>query len=649
MEKHRAGIKAVSAVAVLAALAALAGCASDKSLWLRDGDVTQEATAEEAAPPDGAADPGDIALPPDAPGGDGGDAIDTYPVEVTEADAGDARDFDAARDPDAVDETSDPPAEDAAGDGPIVTPGLPAIHNHSTASAARAIALVRAAVDGLGFGAGSVQGPVEADKVFVGRYYLAWIDQTGFYGKMNGLWRMNGAAGDALDFVLKDGARPVSSFIVGESGDGRWPPGYRGAEHIEFPSRTPESDDSAACASRDWCNQYGLNEGSSVTDPDIPWWSACNAGAPGWGDLFPPVVESPLPGGGLKLVYRGRLVKQADGDGRYNGDACHEDWLFPDGVRRPVWLLVGYELFGDRRSFDRTMQIENPAGNPAFDGPMSLIGGFVMTSYPTTHPLKRIGAFLRPEAAAVSDPRHGTTLQAGQWNAHGYPASSSDEVFAWMNQPFSMSVTNAYAAGQSFTLSHVGPSDNADVGICFCAVHGSIEMGGGLIHGGVSLPIAGGASTIEARRRLELPGTGTGAAVVHVYQAESDLNHNFGRADADGWSANTAADAAGTMLFGPYATDWGGLSAHAVFDLMVDNNRADNGVVVTLDIYDADADRILVIREVRRRELAAPFAYQGFALDADLAGRAGHRMEARVYWHDISYVRVDKVTVTTVD
>ncbi|MFH1436953.1 MAG: hypothetical protein ABIJ56_14690 [Pseudomonadota bacterium] len=38
---------------------------------------------------------------------------------------------------------------------------------------------------------------------------------------------------------------------------------------------------------------------------------------------------------------------------------------------------------------------------------------------------------------------------------------------------------------------------------------------------------------------------------------------------------------------------------------------------------------------------------QPFPPDADLSGRAGHAMEVRVWWHDIAFVRLDKVTVTT--
>jgi hypothetical protein len=564
----------------------------------------------------------------DLPPGDGGD-------ELLAGDADAEPDFADAAPADGVDEV----------DEDVVDPDLPVIHNHTDSSIAHVADLVRAAASGLGFPEGSEQSPNPGDRFFVGRFYMAWIDQTGFYGKMNGLWRLNGESGGDLDFVLKDGGgRPVNFLIVGELGDGSWAPGYRGAEHVEFPSRTPEAYDDPDCASVDWCNQYGLAEAAPITDPDIPWWSACNAGAPAWTDLFSPVVEEAVEGG-IKLVYEGPLVKEADGDGTWDGDECHRDWLFPDGVRRRVFLRVGYELFGDRDYFDRTMQIRNPEGNPPFDGPMSLIGGFVMTGWPDPHPLKKLNLFLRPELRDVTDEMHGIVLHAGQWNGHDYPPTAGDEVFAWLDQPFSMSVSNEYVTGRSATISHVGPDDNADVGICLCRVHGAIEMGGGLIHGGVSLPIDGGASTGEARRRLALPGSGSGVPEVHVYEAESDLEHAVGRADGDGWSAGTADDEPGHMAYGPYAADWGGGLATAVFDLMVDDNASDNGLVVTLDVYDATGDRVLVSREVRRRDFTDTMTYQGFSLEADLSGCAGHTMETRVYWHDIAYVRLDKVTV----
>jgi hypothetical protein len=396
-----------------------------------------------------------------------------------------------------------------AGTGGVPAPDLPEIHNLSGSPDGHVAGLVREAIDGLGFPGGSDQGPVAADRFFVGRYYVAWIDQTGFYGKMNGLWRLNAATGEDLDFVVRDGGRPVNFFIVGEMGDGAWAPGYRGSEHVEFPSRTPEPNDDPGCADRDWCNQYGFGEAAPITDPDIPWWSSCNAGSPAFTDLFLPVIDEAIDGG-IKLVYEGPFTKQADGDGNRDGDNCHADWLFPDGERRRVYMRLGYELFGDRNYFDRTMQLINPDGNPEFDGPMSLIGGFVLTRWPDPHPLKRFNLFLRPEHDDVRDSMHDITLDAGEWNSHDYEATTRDEVYGWLDQPFSMSASDNYLAGRSATLSHEGPSDNEDVGICLCYVHGAIEMGGGLIHGGISLPIDGGGSTIEARRRLALPGSDAG-------------------------------------------------------------------------------------------------------------------------------------------
>jgi hypothetical protein len=52
-------------------------------------------------------------------------------------------------------------------------------------------------------------------------------------------------------------------------------------------------------------------------------------------------------------------------------------------------------------------------------------------------------------------------------------------------------------------------------------------------------------------------------------------------------------------------------------------------------------------RPVRRTELDVTMSYQPFSLNVDLGGRAGHAMETRVFWHDVSYVKLDRVTVKT--
>ena len=79
--------------------------------------------------------------------------------------------------------------------------------------------------------------------------------------------------------------------------------------------------------------------------------------------------------------------------------------------------------------------------------------------------------------------------------------------------------------------------------------------------------------------------------------------------------------------------------------LLVDDNSYDNEPVVTFEVYDYDSGQTLVSRPIRRREFKAPHQYQRFTVNFDLAGHIGHKMETRVYWHDVSYVRVDKVIV----
>ena len=192
-------------------------------------------------------------------------------------------------------------------------------------------------------------------------------------------------------------------------------------------------------------------------------------------------------------------MKEADGDGTFDGDACHADYLFPDGTRRPVFVRLGYEFDAEARHFDRTLQVRNPSGNPSFTGEMSFIGGFVMTGWPSPHPLKRLNRFWRPATREVR-----LNWGAAPWSCAQpverpqRPGAAGKRVLmAWIDQPLTLSPEAAFVPGLAVTLSHVGPSDNQDVGACLCAVHGAIEMGGGLLHGGShprgrSLPVPGG-------------------------------------------------------------------------------------------------------------------------------------------------------------
>lgn len=77
--------------------------------------------------------------------------------------------------------------------------------------------------------------------------------------------------------------RPVNALVVAEFGDGLWPGGYKGAEHIEVPNRMPDDDDDSACGNSDsFCSQYSHLEAPAYNDATIPTWMACNADLPSW-------------------------------------------------------------------------------------------------------------------------------------------------------------------------------------------------------------------------------------------------------------------------------------------------------------------------------------------------------------------------------
>lgn len=123
-----------------------------------------------------------------------------------------------------------------------------------------------------------------------------------------------------------------------------------------------------------------------------------------------------------------------------------------------------------------------------------------------------------------------------------------------------------------------------------------------------------------------------------------ELNHNVGAAEAGGWSANTNVDPPGHMVFGPYVDDLPAGPMTVSFQLMVDNHTADSLAVVTLDVFDATSSQVLASRAVTRDEFGASWTYEVKNLDFELV--AGHQLEFRVYWHDISYVRVGTIAVS---
>lgn len=553
---------------------------------------------------------------------------------------------DSSNEPSTYEDTNEPDegetVEDTAtDDSRTPTPSQWSLYNFSESTDSHVESLLLRAIEGMGFPEDSQKGPSLSDQYFIGNYYLAWIDQTGFHGKINGIWQLNGAVGEQLDFLHLDGGRPYNFLIVGENGLGNFPAGYPGSEHAEFPNRTPEANDDPSCGQGDWCNQYAHEEATEFGS-DIPWWSACNDGAITWDSLLLPLsIEEEM--ASVTLTWEAPLVKVADGDGDFDGDDCHENWLFEDGTRRPVYLRASYTLYANKNYIDRSYQFRNPEGNPNFSGPMSIIGGYVITSWPNPHPQKSFDSWFQPHINGFDDHNHGISLHAGQWNNHQTQPLEGDEVFGWIAQPFSIGALPLQIAGRSAMLSNIGVSDNDDVGICLCSVHGGIEMGGGLLHGDISLPITGGQSSIEAIRRIDFGGSMT-ANQQYSYPAQ-ELSHQVGRTDGNDWLATPSEHTEGRLIYGPYTTEWQGDAGEGIYILSIDNNIGNSETVLTIDVYDATADEILSAREIKRTDFSLPSTLQEFRLSFDHRNRNEHIMETRVYWHGNSTVRAASVIV----
>lgn len=152
--------------------------------------------------------------------------------------------------------------------------------------------------------------------------------------------------------------------------------------------------------------------------------------------------------------------------------------------------------------------------------------------------------------------------------------------------------------------------------------------------------------TLEEEILVTGPGTTWAERTSWTFEVEGPfMGHDIGRAQADGWSADTNVDAAGMLAYGPYAPDLAVGSYQASFVMLVDDNSADSLVVAHLDVTDYDdGGAVLAQRDVRRTEFAAAFAMQGFTVPFTSPG-VGHRLELRIRWLDRAYLRADRIDV----
>lgn len=130
------------------------------------------------------------------------------------------------------------------------------------------------------------------------------------------------------------------------------------------------------------------------------------------------------------------------------------------------------------------------------------------------------------------------------------------------------------------------------------------------------------------------------------WEAEgSSIGHKTGRLEGDGWLCQTGIDAANDhMVYGPYATNVPAGPNVAEFRMKIDNNTADDNVVVTIDVRNATTGAILASQNVTRRQFPIAGDYTSINLPFTMPAE-NQSLELRVFWTGASYIKVDWVGV----
>jgi hypothetical protein len=128
--------------------------------------------------------------------------------------------------------------------------------------------------------------------------------------------------------------------------------------------------------------------------------------------------------------------------------------------------------------------------------------------------------------------------------------------------------------------------------------------------------------------------------------------HQIGYASGTAWATDVTYGN-GFMTYGPYAQAVPAGTSTATFNLEIDNNSADNDMVLQLTVNDATTMQVLATRAINRMDFAAPMTAQDFDLVFNLS-TAGDKLEFRVYAYGIAYIkhlqtlmRPDRLTLNT--
>ena len=133
-----------------------------------------------------------------------------------------------------------------------------------------------------------------------------------------------------------------------------------------------------------------------------------------------------------------------------------------------------------------------------------------------------------------------------------------------------------------------------------------------------------------------------GGASQWVYLAGLDLFHQTGEALGNNWVATPGEHEEGFLSFGPYATDIAEGPNTVAFILSTDNTVGSE-VVVSIDVHDATAGKVLATQTITRSDFSAPGDDTTFSLNYTQV--EGNEIEFRTYWHGTAHVQQDAVRV----
>jgi hypothetical protein len=245
------------------------------------------------------------------------------------------------------------------------------------------------------------------------------------------------------------------------------------------------------------------------------------------------------------------------------------------------------------------------------------------------------------------------TLQRYDEIGNGKPAYNNAGVGNYYIEGAGTNVQWAEMIGPQYTLRLTITNSSAPMSLAFVNVPG---LGGGvrdLEYGFVNgLPKNAQRSVSGV---IQVFRTDTSLLPATVYQAESNNFHQVGRRDGDGWSVNVKDRPGSFLQYGPYVNvaSLEGVAKNssqlvagdhtATFRLQIDNNTANNAVILTLDIYDAASGRVVKKLDITRKMFNSAGKYQDFTLNFNAA--PGQQLEFRTFWAGGAAVKQDSVTI----